>query len=206
LKLAQAAPADAAEATRYSVDSAASMLHILVYRGGALARMGHNHVVSSEEVSGQVIVHQDFSRSSVELTVPVKTFIVDDAKARAAEGPDFAAVVPQDARDGTRGNLLRREVLDGERYPKITLQSVAVAGSRAKPTLTMRITIKDVSRDVEVPTSVEEQDGKLIATGEVAIKQTDFGIKPFSVALGALQVVDQLKVKFRLVAIAAPKS
>jgi hypothetical protein len=39
------------------------------------------------------------------------------------------------------------------------------------------------------------------ASGSVALRQTALGLVPFSVMLGALQVQDELTVKFRLVAV-----
>lgn len=190
---------DTTGATRYQVDAQASDVHILVYRGGTMARLGHNHVVSSKDLRGTLFLHEDLKRSRVELQLPVLSLSVDEQKSRAAEGEDFAAEVPQDARDGTRKNMLRPEVLDGEKYSTITLQSIAIAGTRSRPELTMRVKIKDVARDIPVVATLLERGQSVTVSGEFAIKQTDFGITPFSVALGALQVVDQLKIKFSIV-------
>jgi polyisoprenoid-binding protein YceI len=191
---------DTAGAVRYSIDSAASVVHILVYRAGTMARFGHNHVISSRNVTGEVLLHNELNRSQVALTVPVESLIVDEPQSRATEGDDFKAEVPQDARDGTRRNLLRTEVLDVEHFPTITLQSIAISGTRSNPSLLMRITIKGISRDIVTLATTQEQAGKFSAAGEFAIQQTEFGITPFSVGLGALQVQDRLQIKFKLVA------
>jgi polyisoprenoid-binding protein YceI len=194
-------PADTvgtAGAVRYEVDGAASRVHVLVYRGGTMARLGHNHVVSSRSLSGVLFLHDDIARSRIVLNLPVPSLIVDDPQSRLLEGPDFAAEVPEDAREGTRRNLQRPEVLDGESYPVIALESVAVTGSRAQPTLLVRVTIKGISRDVTVAAKVREQGDRLVAEGEFDILQSDFGIAPFSVALGALQVQDRLRVTFSI--------
>jgi polyisoprenoid-binding protein YceI len=200
---AAVAPAEAIDSTgavRYQVDSVMSEVHVLVYRAGSMARLGHNHVVSSKDLSGTLLLHNDLARSRLELTLPVASLIVDDPKSRAIEGEEFAAEVPQEARDGTRRNLLRPEVLDVERFPVITLRSVAFAGTRAAPSLMMRVTIKDVSRDVVVLANVQEADKLVLAEGEFAIQQSDFGITPLSVGLGAVQVQDKLRIRFRIVA------
>ncbi len=197
---APAVKMDTTGAIRYQIDSAATEVHILVYRSGAMARLGHNHVVSSKNASGTLLLHSDLARSRLELTVPVATLVVDDPQARASEGEDFAADVPPDAREGTRRNLLRADVLDSERYPTITLQSVAVAGSRANPSIIMHVTIKGVTRDVVVLALVKEESNRIVAEGEFAIQQSDFGITPFSVGLGALQVQDKLRIRFKIVA------
>lgn len=194
-------PVDTAGAVRYTVDGAASRLHILVYRAGTMARLGHNHVLSSKDVSGVVYLHDELARSRVELTLPVASLIVDDPQARAAEGEEFSANVPQDAREGAYKNLTRPDVLDVERFPAITMRSIAVSGTRTRPSLIMRVTIKDVSRDVVVLTNLQQEETGLVAEGELSIQQTDFGIAPFSVAMGALQVQDRVTIRFRIAAV-----
>jgi polyisoprenoid-binding protein YceI len=192
---------DTTGAIRYQIDSATSEVHILVYRGGAMARLGHNHVVSSKHVTGAVLLHSDLARSQLELSLPVTSLIVDDPQTRSAEGEEFAAEVPEEAREGTRRNLLRAEILDAEHFPAITLQSVAVAGTHETPSMLMRVTIKGVSRDVVVLAQVQADNERLVAEGEFAIQQSDFGITPFSVGLGALQVQDKLRIRFQIVAV-----
>jgi hypothetical protein len=48
--------------------------------------------------------------------------------------------------------------------------------------------------------SLSLEGRQLQASGEFDILQSDFGITPFSVALGALQVQDRLHVTYRVVA------
>jgi polyisoprenoid-binding protein YceI len=96
--------------------------------------------------------------------------------------------------------MLRAELLDGERYPRVQVKSAKLGGSLQAPQVTARITIKEASRDVGVPVVAAVNGDRLTASGEFEILQTDFGIKPFSVALGALEVKDRLLVRFKLVA------
>jgi polyisoprenoid-binding protein YceI len=182
------------------VDAAASDVNILVYRGGVIARLGHNHVMTSKSLKGAVSLHPDLAKSSFEVEFPVAELIVDDVQARQAAGADFPGEIPQKDRDGTRKNMLRAEVLDAEHFASIQLKSIRVAGSLPSAQVVTRITIKDASREVAVPVNIVTSAGRLTATGQFDIKQTDFGIKPFSIGLGALEVVDQLTVKFNIVA------
>jgi polyisoprenoid-binding protein YceI len=186
--------------TLYSIDSAASDVQIHVFRGGKLARLGHNHVMTSNNVTGRVWMHTSIERSGFEIELPVAQLIVDDGAARASAGSDFPGEISADDREGTKKNMLRTEVLDGERYPTIALRSVRISGSLQSAQVIARITIKDVSRDVTVPTSIAIDAGRLSATGEFDIEQTRFGIKPFSIGLGALEVLDRLHIKFKIVA------
>ncbi|WP_161812633.1 YceI family protein [Steroidobacter agaridevorans] len=195
-----APPPGEAGATLYQIDPQASVLHIFVYRGGTFARLGHNHVMTSKSLHGRVWMRTQFPASGFELSFPVADLIVDDADARRAAGADFPTDIPAADKEGTRKNMLRKEVLDAESYPNVAVKSATVAGSLQAPKITARITIKDASRDVVVPTNIVVNGDRLTASGEFDILQTDFGMKPFSVALGALEVQDRLRVRFNLVA------
>jgi len=185
-------------ATLYSVDPAASDVNIFVYRGGMMARLGHNHVMTAKSLKGEVSLHPDGARSRFDLAFPVAELIVDDPQARQAAGADFPGEIPQKDREGTRKNMLRAEVLDAEHFASVRLQSVSVMGPLQSARVVTRITIKDVSRDVEVPVSIVTSANQLSASGQFDIEQTDFGIKPFSIGLGALEVVDKLTIRFKI--------
>jgi polyisoprenoid-binding protein YceI len=186
--------------TSYLVVPRDSRVDIYVYRGGTFSKLGHNHVVTSNALHGRVWVHPQFERSGFELSFPVQELTVDDPAARKAAGNDFPPDVPAADKEGTRKNMLRAEVLDAERYPNVTLRSVRISGSAEAPQILARITIKDASREVQVPTKVQVQGNRLSAQGEFDILQTEFGIKPFSVGLGALQVQDRLHIRYSIVA------
>ena len=76
-----ALPVKAPPARRiYEVDPAASEVRILVYRTGRLSHLWQNHVISSHDVQGQVVLADEITRSSVDLKIPVATLVVDDPK------------------------------------------------------------------------------------------------------------------------------
>lgn len=193
-------PADTRGAVIYPVDAQHSELSILVFRGGALARLGHNHVISALTLSGRVWLHPQFTRSGFELSLPVKELVVDDPQARRAAGGEFPPDVPQQDKDATRRNMLGPAVLDAERYPRIALRAAGVAGTLETPEITARITIKNVSRDMQIPARIAVESARLTARGEFDIRQSDFGIEPFTAALGAISVQDRLHVRFKIVA------
>jgi polyisoprenoid-binding protein YceI len=191
---------DTRGATVYDISPQSSQLAIYVFRGGRFSKLGHNHVMTSRHLTGRAWVHPDFARSGFELSFPVAQLVVDDAEARRAAGSDFPPDIPQSDKEGTRRNMLKPEVLDDEHYPEVKLRSAKVGGTLEAPQVTAHITIKETSRDVEVPVKIELAGAQLTATGEFDILQTQFGMKPFSVALGALEVQDKLHIKFKVVA------
>ncbi|MEJ1964271.1 MAG: hypothetical protein WDO56_23090 [Gammaproteobacteria bacterium] len=111
------------EGRAYHVVPADSLLTILVFRGGPLAKAGHNHVIASHTLTGTAWVPEDASHASFEIHAPVGDFTIDEPKLRALEGSEFAAEVPDSAREGTKKNMLSEPMLDGARYPEVVLAS-----------------------------------------------------------------------------------
>ncbi len=184
----------------FQIDSNASTLHILVYRGGPMAHLGHNHVISSRSMTGKIWHAATAANSGFEIQVPVNALIVDDNAARAAEGADFPLNISEDTKSGTRANMLRETLLDGTNYPVISIRSVSAQGPADTPVVVAAMQIKGQTRQITVPVTVRTSGLRILVNGEFSIRQTDFGITPLSVALGALQVVDTIKIKFELVA------
>jgi hypothetical protein len=54
-----------------------------------------------------------------------------------------------------------------------------------------------------VPLHYEQHADEVVVSSEFPLKQTDLGLTPFSALLGALQVVDEMKVRVHIVARAA---
>jgi polyisoprenoid-binding protein YceI len=191
------APAGAHE---YAVVAEESLLQILVYRGGAMSRLGHNHVIASHQLSGSVFVADDPLGSSFDISLPVNELTIDEPAMRELAGPDFPPGVPQTARDGTRKNMLSEALLDGETYPTIRLRATDVVAAGEGFDVGVEITIKDQVRSVRVPVTLMRKDGALSARGEFPLKQSELGFKPFSVAMGTLVVLDEMRVHFEIVA------
>jgi polyisoprenoid-binding protein YceI len=177
-----------------------SLLQILVYRGGAMARLGHNHVVASRHLEGEVSASVDPVQTRFDIRIPVNELTVDEPAMRELAGADFPPGVPQSAREGTRKNLLSEALLDGAHYPVIRLRATDVAASGGGYDAGVEITLKGQVRLVRVPVQIEQSEGSLRARGELTLKQSELGLKPFSVAMGTLVVLDEMKVIFDVVA------
>lgn len=198
------APAAVHEGQPFAISGAESVLAVLVYRGGALARVGHNHVVASHNLSGTAWVAEDITRSSFEVRVPVNDLVVDETQLRIQEGPDFPPEVPESAKDGTRTNMLSAALLDGASYPEVLLQSESIERTAEGLRAQVRVTVRDQVRSLVVPLTYELVNDELRVTGEVGLKQTDLGLTPFSALGGAMRVQDEIEIKFRLLARPAP--
>lgn len=186
----------------YDVSSSESLLTILAFRGGALGKAGHNHVMASHDLTGTFYVPDDVLRSTFDLHIPVAQLTIDEPGLRAQEGPDFPAEVPESAKEGTRRNMLSEALLNGAQYPDLTLTSQRIErGLIGSSVLAdVQITVRGQAHTVRVPVAYSLTGGELVASGDLTIKQTDLGLKPFSAMLGALQVQDELRVRFRIAA------
>lgn len=192
-----------ADARLFRVVPDESLVSILVYRAGKLARAGHNHLIASRDVTGWVVWTPDVARSSFELRMPVASLAIDDPELRRAVGPEFCAEVPESARQGTHRNMLGPQVLDGESFPAVTLVSMRIEAAPGGALATVQVTVRDQTRRLSVPVRYEQKGEELLADGELAVRQTELGLTPFTALLGALQVQDEMKVRFRILARAA---
>ena len=188
-----------AGAPHYRVDPQASEIRLLVYRDGPLARFGHSHVVVGR-VHGEIRAGDAAAASGFRLEIPVDSFAVDPPAARAEEGDEFAAQVSEPARRDTRENMLGADVLDAARHPLVRVESIALVGPQWGPTVTARVTLRGVTRDLRFAAAVLRQDDTLVVVAGFRIRQSEFGIEPISALNGGLRVRDALDIRVRLVA------
>ncbi len=198
----RAPPAGVADAAAvvYAVDPARSEVRLLVYRDGPLARLGHNHVISSTGITGEVYLAPAGRKSAFALTLPVATLDVDRPELREAEGEDFPPGIDAEAIAGTRRNMLGEQLLDAERYPVITLRSLAITGGPEVYEVRFELGLRDTATALTVPVSLARRPDGIEASGEFSVRQTALGLEPFSVFMGALSVRDEMRVKFRVFA------
>lgn len=178
----------------------ASDLAVRAYRDGPLARLGHNHVIASTSLSGRVVLREPLEESFVELQLPVSSLAVDEPARRAAAGDGFEGDVPAADREATLRNLLGPELLVADRYPVIRMQSVSIASRDDRLDVTVRVDIAGSVRLLTVPVQMRREGDRLETRGQFTVTHAELGLKPFSVALGALRVRDGLDVEFRLTA------
>jgi polyisoprenoid-binding protein YceI len=188
----------ASGSVHYTVDAAHSEVLFLVYKAGTFSAFGHNHTVEARGFTGEVYLAPNFKDSIFSLKLPVKSFELDKPETRAAQGADFTSHPTAQDIQGTTEHMLGADCLDAEKYPDVTIQSVSVSGAESKAEMTVRITLHGTARDLKVPVSVSRDGDDLTASGDFELKQSEFGIKPFSALGGGLQVADTFKVKVKI--------
>ncbi|MGE5027111.1 MAG: YceI family protein [Betaproteobacteria bacterium] len=173
------------------IDPQQSLVTIDVRRGGPLARLGHDHVVTSHDVRGYV----DVAGGRADLYVPLDRLTVDEPDLRSEAG--LAAQPSKEAVEGTRRNMLEK-VLETSRFPFAQIRATRGADDPSK--LVVTITLHGATQTFEIPAQIETHPGGIRIGGQMKLNQTDFGIVPLSVLGGGLQVQDRVDMRFRIFA------
>jgi polyisoprenoid-binding protein YceI len=180
----------------YRVVPAESEVRLLVYRSGNLAKLGHNHVITSHDLNGTIVIPDDPTQAHFEIVMPVALLAVDAADQRAQEGADFATQVSDSAREGTHKNMMKPEVLDGEHYPTVTVTAVGIVRADDDYEVSFQVDLRGAQHILTAPVHLVIGAQELTATGELSFKQSDLGITPFTALGGAIAVKDEMRVKF----------
>ncbi|MEO1034782.1 MAG: YceI family protein [Pseudomonadota bacterium] len=201
-------PDTASGSVRYVVDAEASDIELRIYRGGRLARLGHNHVIEIPDFAGDVYYAPEPAASTGSFRFAVASMKIDDPARRQAAGEGFESEPSDKDIAGTRENMLSDRLLDGAAHPdiKLAIGAIAAAESDGVFTVSMLATVKDATYDFEVPATINRNGRQLTVTGEFTVLQTALGLTPFSVMLGALLVEDNIDVRYRIVATAVDDS
>jgi len=197
--------AAAAAAAAGDVDLAGSRVYVFVGKKG----LGHDHAVSGSLQAGSIRL--DAGEQAGTLVFDMRSFRADTADARRALG------LPGETDPGTQRqvteNMLGPDVLDVARHPAATLEirsalpaTRAVAPGRRAYDLAGVFTLHGVSRPVVIPAEVERIGAIDRLSGGFAIRQTDFGMRPYTKLGGVVGVADELRIygDIRVAAAGAP--
>lgn len=183
--------AEAAGRQVLRIDAGRSLVSVEVHRGGPLAALGHDHVVAGRDLEGQV----DIDGGRADLYLALDRLSVDEPGLRTQAG--LTTQPSREDIEGTRRNMLVK-VLAAERHP-FALIRVSRAGANAH-TLRVAITLNGREHAYEVPAHLETQPAGILVSGRMSLNQSDFGIMPFAILGGALQVQDRVDLRFRILA------
>jgi hypothetical protein len=172
----------------FAIEKDRSLVVIEVRRAGALARLGHDHVVASHDVQGYVAP----ASHRADLFVPLERLAVDEQDLRTQAG--FGARPPVEAVEGTRRNMLG-PVLHADEHPFAT---ISISQTEAHGELDVAITLNGIEHASQVRASIETQDDEFTASGRLSLDQSDFGIAPLSILGGAIQVQDRVAIRFTI--------
>ncbi|MFQ5549179.1 MAG: YceI family protein [Woeseia sp.] len=189
-----------AEPGTYVIAGDGNEIRVLVYRGGLLGGFGHNHVISTSDISGRIQIDAQPGSSEVHMTFPVDSLEVDIEDKRTQEGRAFEKKVSEKARHGTRKNMLGRKLLDSVDYSNIEIRSRYWSGQLPDILVIAEFTVRDQTNTLEFPAEVSVDEERIVIAGRFTVTHGQLGLKPFTAVLGTLRVRDEMELKFRITA------
>ena len=175
------------------VDVERSRIYVFVGKTGA----GHEHAVEGLLSKGELDLSRPQNAGS--LTFDLKSLNADTPAARKVLR--LAGETDADTRSQVTANMLGATVLDTAKFPTAEFQVQKVQALPPDPKepgphyqLDGELTLHGVKRPVRFNVGTTSVEGMTRVRGTVDLKQTQFGIKPFSKLLGALGVTDELRV------------
>ncbi|MGB2314208.1 MAG: YceI family protein [Porticoccaceae bacterium] len=181
----------------FKVDPQRSEVLVTVRRGGLMAKLGHDHIVSSGQLQGFILMDRDNQRCHAEFYFPLHSMEVDNPQLRAQAGMQ---TTPSDKDiNGTRINMLRS--LEAKQFPFVQLRSDNCSEAFSNSSVLVDIQLHGETQQQQIELQWHRDGtGILTAHSTFSILQTDFNIAPFSVMNGLIKVEDRLEVDVRLVA------
>ncbi len=151
-------------------------------KGGAAAKAGHNLTIEVTAWSATLEIADDPAESRIELQADSRSMkVIEGTGGVMGLGADDKANIEQTIDDevlkGTPIEFRSTQVQPGPGADKLRVAGdLELAGARAP-----------VAFELNAP------DGRL--TGSALVKQTDFGMKPYSALFGTLKVLDEVTVE-----------
>ena len=182
------------------LQSAQSHLRIYVRRAGPFKAFGHDHLVSSRQLTGWLrFVPGAVSQSTFNLTLPVSSLNVDDADIRRAAGGEWTAPVEAEVRTATRRNMLDNRLLDARQHPYIHLRGRWQEGDFSSGNVRATVSVRGRDYTLTVPVSVFADGPGLRVSTRFTVTHKQLGLTPFTALGGALRVADRLEIEATLV-------
>jgi polyisoprenoid-binding protein YceI len=181
------------------VDDAASRIYVVTHRTGLLSFLGHEHAILAQKWTADVCLDApSHAASRATLSIDARALDIDADSARALAGLGGGPSNKQ--RTQIYAKLHGAKGLATSQYPEIRFETVSVAEPESgKLRIRGRMTIKGVTREIELPVTVQRHDsGQMVFAGKTSFRQSDFGIRPESIA-GVVKVSDVVDLHLSIV-------
>jgi polyisoprenoid-binding protein YceI len=151
--------------------------------------MGHRLTIAMKRWQATVTWH-DTQPVAVELSAEVDSFQVlhGEGGMKALSGPERALV---------KSNALKS--LAANRYPQIRFETDNIDEIEDGYRLIGALRIRGKSRQHVIELCTEELGDSWRMSTESTVRQSDYGVKPYSMLLGSMQVADEVTVVFTAV-------
>lgn len=174
----------AIHAGRHQIGPDKGRITLRTRRDGLAAQAGHDLIIDATGWSGEIVVADDGAPASLDVSIDMGALVV-----REGTG-GIKPLTDRDKRE-IAGNA--RKVLAADRHPRATFTATGFrAAGDGGGTITGKLTLAGRQRPHDLTVRMAGPD-HYQAVGTV--RQTDFGIKPYSAFLGSLKVADVVEIE-----------
>jgi polyisoprenoid-binding protein YceI len=173
---------------KYRFGNDEGWLRLRTERTGLGRRAGHDLLLEATRWSGTATVGADGELPAGAVTVQIEV-----ASLVVREGSGGIKPLTDHDREDIVQQLRSSKLLDAGRHPTITFTSTEFSGGAEGFELTGELTIAGSTETVTVAGAVGTDDR---VRGTATVKQTRWGVKPYSAFLGALKLADDVAVSF----------
>ncbi|MGI9168238.1 MAG: YceI family protein [Pyrinomonadaceae bacterium] len=159
-----------------------SKFTVQAFAEGLFSAFGHDPILDIKDFTGEAqFVPGSFESASVKITIQADSIVLSN-----------------DVKETDRLEIeqtMREQVLEIAKYPEIVFVSSNISVTRLAEGRYRARVIGDLTfhgatqKNLWITSEVTISGESLRAKGEFSLKQTDFGIKPFSVAGGTIKLV-----------------
>jgi polyisoprenoid-binding protein YceI len=177
----------AIHAGRHRFGTDKGRITLRTHRDGLAAQAGHDLTIDAARWSGELEVAPDQAPAGLTARIDLTALIVKDGS---------GGIKPLTERDKREIAVTARKLLTAERFPEATFTATAFRpGADGGGTIdgTLALAGRSAAQRVQV-----RQSGPGHFLASATVRQTDYGIKPYSAFLGSLKVSDAVDVEIEL--------
>jgi polyisoprenoid-binding protein YceI len=177
---------------RYVFDKTVGRFTVQAFATGFLSSFGHDPTIAIRDYTGEVsFVPETFENTVVHFSLTTASLEPQDEMKR----DDLAKLKA----------AMYGEVLDVEHFPQALFESKQVkvqslGSDLLQASVSGNLQLRGITQPHSFDARVQVMGTMLRISGESVLRQSSFGIKPVSIAGGALKIKDELKFKFDIVA------
>lgn len=153
---------------------------------GRAAKMGHRLTIAMNAWKGSV-EWADGEPAEVQLTVEV-----DSLQVLRGEG----GVTPLSGREKALARSHALKALGADRFPEIRFQTSQIEKTSEGYRLTGSLEIHGNAGERVIELDVDDRGDCWLLSCQADIRQSEFGIKPYSMLMGSMKVVDAVAISF----------
>jgi polyisoprenoid-binding protein YceI len=183
-------PGEAA-VVRYRLIPEQSKFTVQAFAEGLFSAFGHDPVLAIKDFTGEAqFVPGSFESASLKITIKADSIVLSNSEKDRLE-------IEQ---------TMREQVLEIAKYPEIVFVSSNISVTRLSEGRYRGRIIGDLTfhgvtqKNLWITAQGTVSGESLKAQGDFTLKQTDFGIKPFSAAGGTIKLKNELKFSFDIAA------